>query len=392
MRHDMTIRIEQLDSLQSLSSLRRDWNSLAEMTPGVSVFSTWEWQTTWWKHYQAGKTLRVLLARDGVQIVGILPMYLARSKIAPHVTARELRLIGTGGDTSPDYLGPLIEPAQERVVNAAFAEHLSSRRREWDTVRLTDVAPCAFLGTMADTLHLRGVRADVCECSKIQRVRLPRSWAEYVAGMPTERRRRIGKLRRRVEQQLGGRLVAVQTEAQLPALIDDLIALHRKRWDSKGSDIGAFRSPAYIGFHREVITACHRNGWIRLYRIEVAGRTVAIVYCYAYRGEILLFQNGFDPEHEHFRLGQVLIGFSIEQAIAEGASAFDMLKGDHEYKASWSNDVRTTCDLVAYNTSGVGRLALARRTLGQLKRSLGRSRLRAAMAVLGRDRSAEAPR
>jgi len=48
------------------------------------------------------------------------------------------------------------------------------------------------------------------------------------------------------------------------------------------------------------------------------------------------------------------MGFAIESAIGEGARVFDLLKGDHPYKSSWSNDVRSTFDLVAYNTSALG--------------------------------------
>jgi CelD/BcsL family acetyltransferase involved in cellulose biosynthesis len=367
---------DEYDSVEGFCALRPYWNSLVELTQSVTVFSTWEWQTTWWKHYGAGSTLRIIAVRESDRVVGILPLYLRRIPVAPLLYAHELRLVGTGADTSPDYLGPLIDPARESAVAAVLAKQLLENGGEWDLLHLTDVCTGMFLDVLVGRLRAAGVDPDVRVCSSIQVVRLPSSWDEYLARMPGERRRRIGNLRRSALRKLGAQFQVAQTEAELPAVIDALICLHRKRWDSKGTDMGAFRSTAYKRFHREVIARCHQNGWIRLYRIEANRKIAAILYCYRYRGDILFFQTGFDPELEHFRLGQVLLGFAIESAIAEGAEVFDMLKGEYAYKSSWSNDVRRTFELLAYNASVRGRLALLRRKLGVLRSSLAWQRRR----------------
>jgi CelD/BcsL family acetyltransferase involved in cellulose biosynthesis len=365
--------VEELASLEACSVLRTQWDELAATASNTSVFSTWEWQTTWWKHYGAGDSLRVMVVRENELVVGILPLYSRRVRLAPLVSTRELRLLGTGGDTSPDYLGPLIRPMHEAAVATVLAERLVATPASWDVLRLTDVCPGVFLDVLVERLRKTGADVDVRPGSRIRIVRLPSRWDEYLATMPGDRRRRIGNLRRNVLNKLGGHFEAAVTAAQLPAVFEDLVTLHRKRWDRKGTQTSSFQSATYVDFHREVITRCHDNGWIRLYRIEAGGRTVAIFYCYRFRGDVLFYQTGFDPELEHFRLGQVLMGFSIESAIAEGASVFDMLKGEHEYKASWSNDVRDTFDLIAYNRSIRGRLGRLRREVGILKRAASRS-------------------
>jgi CelD/BcsL family acetyltransferase involved in cellulose biosynthesis len=368
----MELRVEELASLEACVALRTQWDELAATASNISVFSTWEWQATWWKHYGADDSLRVMVVRENELVVGILPLYSRRVPLAPLVTSRELRLLGTGGDTSPDYLGPLIRPAHEAAVATVLAERLVARPISWDVLRLTDLRPGVFLDVLVERLRATSADVDVRAGSRIRIVRLPSRWEEYLANMPGDRRRRIGNLRRNVLNKLGGRFEATVTTTQLPSAIEDLITLHRKRWSSKGTQTSSFQSASYVDFHREVIARCHDKGWIRLYRIEANGKTVAIFYCYRYRGDVLFFQTGFDPELEHFRLGQVLMAFSIESAITEGASVFDMLKGEHEYKSSWSNDVRDTFDLIAYNRSIRGRLGRLRREVGVLKRAASR--------------------
>lgn len=380
----MTFRVEQLSSLQASTALQREWNELAARANNTTVFSTWEWQTTWWKHYGGDKEARIIVVREGAHVVGIMPLYARRIAWPPLVTASELRFIGTGGDTSPDYLGPVIDPACEAPVAALLADQLVATRSRWDVLRLTDLRPGVFLDVLVERLRAAGAHAEVSPRSTIQIVRLPSSWNEYLAKMPGDRRRRIGNLRRNVLNKLGGRFLSELTREQLPQAIEDLITLHRKRWDSKGADSSAFRTDAYVSFHREVITHCHENGWVHLYRIEVPGRTVAVFYCYHYKGEVLFFQTGFDPELEHFRLGQVLMAFSIESAIGAGASVFDMLKGEHAYKQSWSNEVRQTFNLVSYNQSLPGQLSRLRHNFVLFKRAALRK-------MRGADR-AEAPR
>jgi hypothetical protein len=175
------------------------------------------WQTTWWKHYGAASALRIIAVRESDRVVGILPLYLRRISIAPLLSAHELRSVGTGADTSPDYLGPLIDPARESAVVAVLAKQLLDNAGEWDLLHLTDVSPGTFLDVLVGRLRTAGIDPDVTVCSSIQVVRLPSSWNEYWARIPGERRRRIGKLRRSAIRKLGAQFQAAQTEAELPA-------------------------------------------------------------------------------------------------------------------------------------------------------------------------------
>lgn len=378
----MIFQVKEFTSMEACRALQPQWNVLVERAANVTVFSTWEWQSTWWKHYGASNELRVIGVFDADRLVGLLPLYVKRRPLAPGISVREICLVGAGGDTSPDYLGAAIDPEHEREVAATLAARVTDRRSGWDVLNLTDMSPGIFLDALAERLRNAGVETRVSTCSTIQIAKLPPTWEGYLAAMHRDRRYRVGKLRRGAAKNLEIQFRLPQNEAEARAAVDDLIALHRKRWESK-DEAGAFRSPSYVGFHREVIEKCNLHDWIRLYRVEVAGKTAAIFYCYRYRGDILYFQSGFDPDLAQFSLGQVLMGLAIESAIGEQATVFDLLKGEHPYKNSWSNDERTTFNLVAHNRSLLGQLHLLRHKLGSLKRSALRriSRQKSAPAV-----------
>jgi CelD/BcsL family acetyltransferase involved in cellulose biosynthesis len=375
----MGMRVEEFTSLEQCAPLQGQWNALVERAPNVTIFSTWEWQSTWWKHYGGNDQLRVLAAFESDRVVGLLPLYQTRRRLAPALSSREIRLLGAGGDTSPDYLGAVVDRGCERAAAAALAGALLERRSTWDVLNLTDMTSGVFLESLTEGLQATGVQARVSPCSIIQIAHLPDTWQEYLAAMHHDRRARVLRLRRGAVRKLDAQFRPPQNEAEVRAAVEDLISLHCKRWDSK-DEPGAFRSASYVSFHREVIEKCHLQNWVRLYRLEVAGNTAAVLYCYRYRDEVLYFQSGFDPDLKQFSLGQVLIGLAIESAIGEGSKVFDLLKGEHPYKKSWSNDERMTFDLVAHNRSVLGQLQLLRRKLASVKQS--------ALLRFGRQRAA----
>jgi CelD/BcsL family acetyltransferase involved in cellulose biosynthesis len=377
----MTFRFEEQTTLESARPLRDSWNALAERTGTVSVFSTWEWQSTWWKYYGAGKSLRIIVVWEGDRLVGILPMHIATTRLASFLPVREARLVGSGGDTSPDYLGPIVAPDRANEVAAALADYVVKHRGHWDVLSFTDVCEGAFSNALLERLRGRAIDTVSKPSSRIQIAKLPATWDEYVGAMHRDRRYRLRNLRKKAEEKAGARFQVVTVGDELRKAVQELIVLHRSRWDSKDQTKGAFRTDAYVGFHTEAIEQCALNGWVRFYRIEVGGEPAAMFYCYRYRDDILYFQSGFDPKFESLSVGQVLMGRSIESAIGEGAKVFDMLKGEHAYKASWSNDFRYTVDLVAHNTSSLGRLSLMREKLREWKRANDAKRAAAVAAA-----------
>ena len=355
--------------------MRSRWNSLVELDRNVSVFTSWEWQTSWWKHYAGNSRLRLLTVHKADQLVGALPLYVRRSEVVPLFGAQELRLVGSGGDTSPDYLGPVIAAGFEESVARSFVDWLVEHCDEWDALNLSDMLPTPFLNQLQQRLRSRALHAELRPCSQIQVARLPDSFSDYMRAMPGQRRQRLNRIRRRLVEQLGMTFKTSRKSDEIWSTVDALIELHRKRWADKDPNKGAFRSSRYLNFHREVIERCLQNDWIRLYRLEDAhGKATAVFYCYRYRDEVLYFQSGFDPALHKYSPGLALMGFAIESAIGEGARLFDMLKGEHAYKGAWTNEIRSTFSLIAHGRSARGRMSLMRHRMRSWKESVSRLR------------------
>jgi CelD/BcsL family acetyltransferase involved in cellulose biosynthesis len=57
--------------------LKDEWNSLLARSRFNTIFLTWEWQTTWWRHLGRNRgELYLLEGRDEGGLVAIAPLYL----------------------------------------------------------------------------------------------------------------------------------------------------------------------------------------------------------------------------------------------------------------------------------------------------------------------------
>jgi CelD/BcsL family acetyltransferase involved in cellulose biosynthesis len=379
------ISIRTADTAGSFTALAPTWEALHAEAPVASIFTSWLWQHEWWKVYGQDQPLRILVATEAGQTVGILPLYVQTSKVAGF-PVRHLRLVGTGGDTFPDDIGPVLGGSSPGEVGRALAQ-AALRLDGWDILALADMdARLGFHEAAADEARQAGLSLREGVAEHISYIDLPHSWDEYLKSASSTRRYRIRSRRRKLAALGPVRFFVWEDPATLDSAVDQLIALHRKRWDAVGEP-GSFASRQYNQFHREVMKGCLGRGWLRLYCLELAGRIVAIKYAYRFRNAIYFMQCGFDPDVSPHAVGSVLLGHAIEHAIAEGNTVWDFLRGEYAYKAEWGTGVRNTMS-VTVQRRGLAALmhdtrtvhlpalkALARAVVGRGKEPQGKDKL-----------------
>jgi CelD/BcsL family acetyltransferase involved in cellulose biosynthesis len=335
------IAVQFLSTPEEFAALAPEWNALHEQAAVASIFNSWIWQYHWWQVYGAGQPLRLLVALERGATVGILPVYV-HTTTALGAPVRVLRFVGTGGDTNPDDLGPLLLPGHEEGAAAALAS-AALRITQPDVYLFTDIDPeslfrQALMHAAAGSRFT--VMADVAE--RIAFVRLPSAWDAFLKGLPSKRRSGIRCTRAKLlATHPDARFFVWEDSARLDQAIDRLAFLHRKRWQTAGCE-HSFASQQYMDFHRGLMHSLMRRGWLRLYCLEIDGELRAINYCYRLRNRVMCMQAGFDPDYARVAPGAALLGYAIEHAIGEGDEVFDFLRGKHMYKDQIANGNRET--------------------------------------------------
>ncbi len=298
----------------SLDAVRDDWTRLSER--GTNVFATWEWASTWWRHFGRGRRAAVTSCRErSGETVALLPLYVWKK-----AGVRALRLIGHG---PADELGPLGARQHRAAVAAGLRGALDDtsadvflgeelrRDENWAqhlgaTVRGTDSSP---------VLHLSS-----------------RSWDDFVAARSANFRQQV----RRRERALAGHGLQFRLCDNRDGLardLDLLFALHRKRWGGQESEFSRRET-----FHRDFATHAFERDWLRLWFLELNGSEVAAWYGLRFGGVDSYYQAGRDPAWDRFAIGFVLLAHSIREAMTDGMNEYRFGRGAETYKSRFADD------------------------------------------------------
>jgi CelD/BcsL family acetyltransferase involved in cellulose biosynthesis/selenocysteine lyase/cysteine desulfurase len=330
------LRVEPVADLQEA---REVWQALAPHTR--NVFATWEWADVWWRHFGAGRQLRVSIcqAADG-KPVAILPLCEARER-----SLRTLRFVGQG---PADQLGPVCAPDDAPAAARALRSALSAPRSRWDLL-VGDHLP-AVEGWGA----LLGARLVAREPSPVIDIETT-DWDAFLAARSSNLRQQLRRKERRLEREhaLSYRLV---TDAG--RLDDDfalLCSLHAQRWAGGGSDAFAGGRRAFL---RDFAHRALQRGWLRLWFLQLDGRDVAGWLGFRYCGVESYYQAGRDPSMDDRSVGTVLLAHTLRAAIGDGMTEYRLLRGGEAYKERLATRDAPVETLVLAG-SAAGRAALA---------------------------------
>lgn len=345
-----------LTSPDSFAELAEAWKELIREAPTATPFQTFEWQSTWWRHYGKGKRLRILACFDGNDLVGLYPL---------SVTAVPWRVLRAIGNLSSDYLHPLARKGYESEVAQAIADYL----RIVPAVDLIDLHQVREDQPLASA----GIGQAACEQARCLVLDLPPTYDAYLGTLGKSLRYDVRKLDRDLFSSGRAKVEAAGAD-NLEQGLTWFFAAHRKRWRRRGMP-GAFLGKSEA-FHRDWAAQAEKMGTLWLSALTVDGEPVGAIYAMALGSTCYFYQAGFDPSKGALSPGSLLVAHTIRRAIEEGKTSFDFLRGDEAYKRRWKPQrVLTNYRLLGAVTPVAGKLGMRWNGVGNLVEGRLRARL-----------------
>jgi CelD/BcsL family acetyltransferase involved in cellulose biosynthesis len=300
---------------------RRGWRELVEADPAGTFFHTPEYLKLYWEEF-GERPEHLLLAfaedDDGTQV----------GAVAFERIDATLRFLG--GTEVTDYMGPVGLPDRQEAVAKELWAALGSRDdwRDADLRGLPEDRP--WLGLLADSAAGIGLQVEVVDDQNgvAPFLALPDTWEAYLEGLPAKLRHEIKRKAKKLEAETGPYRIVTATQENLHALLDRFVELHRMSEGPKG----VFMQPGMEIFFRRLGETFGPAGIFRLTFIEVGGQLAAGTIGFEFGGTFSLYNSAFDRTWGGLAPGMVLVGEDIRLAIEDGCRAFDLLKGDYQYK------------------------------------------------------------
>lgn len=319
------MRIEYHHQSDGFWALKPEWNELLQRSCCDTLFLTWEWQSTWWKHLGEGDLLLLgFRADDDGRLVGLAPLFYTRAddgKVVVHeIGCRDVS----------DYLDLIIERGQEDAVYQALLDYLAGEAPAWDVVDLCNIPEESLtFERLRSQAEARGYQTlveveDVCPI-----IDLPDTWDEYLMMLSKKQRHEVRRKLRKADAEADTRFVIVGPDHDLQAEMQTFIDLHQKSTPEKDQ----FMDPRMQGFFFDVAQVLQTQGWLQLAFVEMDGVKSAALLNFDYGGDILVYNSGYDPaQFRQLSPGIIVTARCIETAIALGRKKFDFLRGDEVYK------------------------------------------------------------
>jgi CelD/BcsL family acetyltransferase involved in cellulose biosynthesis len=313
------LSVEEVSSPVELEHMRPEMLALWRGDPAATVFQSPHWLIAWWKYFNPGGRLRIVVVRAGGMMIAFAPFWSRQSNDG----VGEISFIGAG---ITDYLDLACSPKYKREAVIAIFNQLF-RHGHWDVLNFEQLRPCSPLlrhripfGNIVET-------QDVCPFLQLSlSLGLRKSIAPGAF-------RQLNYYRRRLARTCEAAIESV-SESNFDTMLDAMAALHGKRWAIRG-ETGVLSDPAVVAFHKEAARALMGEGMLRLYLLKLDGRNAAAFYGFHCNSRTTYYLGGFAPEFERLNAGTLIVGHAIERAINEGAAEFDFLRGPEAYKFFW---------------------------------------------------------
>ena len=328
---DRTPLVDLVTDDAGLQSLAPEWDRLLADAEHPTVFLTSAWIGAWRSTLGRHHRLLIATARHPATgtLLGVAPFAVEERRLGP-AAAPTLVLAGSG-PAAPDHLDLIVRHGHPHVAPALWAAVAAVCT--WDLIDLDGLRAESHLGRLlARRRSDRPARVTRTPCPVLP---LPATWDEYEASLGKNLRQNLRRYRRKLEREVGPvveRLVLDPAEAV--AVVGLLAGFHQDVRTSRG-DRGSFADPRMVSFHREVALRFLEAGRLRLHLLEVAGRPAAAISCVRHGDVVSFYTTGYDQGLAAYGPGREVMAAAIRSAIAEGAAAFDFLRGDEAYKRSW---------------------------------------------------------
>ena len=298
------------------SSVYPLWQQMLPQQGPASVFLTPQWQETWWGQFDDGsRELCILLVGGEVSPAGIAPLVRQGDTLS-----------FLGGTDLFDYHDFIMGPGDPAAFYGELVSCLDGER--WRILDLHSLpAASPTVAHLPDLLRSKGYDVSVEVEDVVPGIALPASWDDYLAGLRKKDRHELRRKLRRLEG-AGTYQVVSSTPQSLDRDVDLFLEMMRESMEEKRD----FMVPEREAFFHAIVAQMQQQSYLRLSFLELGGERVASIICFDYAGRRLLYNSGYRLAYAPYSVGLLLKALSLKEAIEQGLSYFDFLRGAEPYK------------------------------------------------------------
>ena len=324
-KQNIAVRLITSSTVDVFDQLKPEWNDLLGRSSADNIFSTWEWQSSWWAAYEAGELWMIACRDDQDRLVALAPWFI---QVQPD-GERVVRSIGCVDVT--DYVDVIVEPEYAETVYPLLAAHLREHRDLYDRINLCNIPEASpTLKQLGSSLEQEGFEVEIEMQEVCPVIKLPATYEDYLAQLDKKQRHELRRKVRRAESEAVIGWYIVGKEHDVNEELEYFLSLMASSQQQKAEFLS---DPKNVAFFKRVMPLMYEQGWLQLNFLCVNGERNATYLNFDYNDRILVYNSGLRPDaHSTLSSGIVLLTYNIQHAIELGRGVFDFLRGNETYK------------------------------------------------------------
>ena len=367
--------ITEVNTTRQFLELEHEWNKVLDRSRDKNIFLTWQYLSTYWKHFGRDKKLRVLFVEDKNEVIAIAPLRQSRYGFMNSLGYDVIEPLGYRGLTpeGADYTGLLLGKNEAECLQL-FLNHLVERD-DWDFIHMDDIPGTSILHDLLPKSSGVIPGFEMEQGAKCPYMPIPNSMDILMNGLSANLRRNLRRRLRKLEKDY--HRVELKNYDEFTSIEEAMkifFELHQKRWKSQRMP-GVFKTKEVRDFYIDVVKLFADNGWLALYFLTANDEPVASQYCLEYDRKMYFCLPGFDPDYSKYGVGNLILAKIIEKCVEKGIEEYDFLKGDESYKFDWTSTYRRNWGIRFVNrkfTSSLYRVGIQMVKQIKMDRLLGR--------------------
>jgi CelD/BcsL family acetyltransferase involved in cellulose biosynthesis len=331
------LRIEEVKTVEGFARFSNAWNNLLENSANKNIFLTFDWLYAWWEYFGKGKELMMLVIKDKAEVVGIAPFFVDKQRRYRIFHRRIVRFIGEG---ISDYAGIIAAKGREDEVFKAIFDYLERVGKRWDEIILKEVREDdSLLRSLAALLEYRNWRKKIEKAATCPIIEIKDEWEAYRGRISKKLLNHLRWIERKLERENRCEFI-INNERADPSVIDEILAINRKRLKEKGKR-GWYEKEGFYNFVKHTINTFGKNVKTSLSLFKIDGRIVAFSIAYIYDGKLGRWIASMRDEYKKYSPGQMLLYRMIKETHDNRfINEIDLLRGEEDYKYKWANNKR----------------------------------------------------
>jgi CelD/BcsL family acetyltransferase involved in cellulose biosynthesis len=330
--------IDVIGSIQELDAIENEWRKLTADGGGEGIGLSFDYNQLWWKHFNSGDSLLVLLARDGSDLVGIAPLKM--SKIRWHsVEANKVSFIG------PRYLTYdfIAKEGMKRDVTRSYITYLKNET-DFDYIEL-----CSLLSESATIANVRDLSRELrlAHSSTVRgdtlSILFEGTWDSFNRAKGSHFRKRQHEAQRLLPTLGESRIVRTRFARDPDDIARRVQELMDRSWKAE-------RAKNSAGFLADYVRRLNSNAELDLFEMLVRDRVIAFWLLARQRGIAYAMFTAYDEDYSDYSPGFTLLDRVVRELFSENGIIRELdFLNDLPYLRRWANSVHPRQSVTLYS-------------------------------------------